>query len=247
VATLDDLLAGLRDAAGAEFAFALTRDGELVTRDAPRDMPEPGRTRLVRAALSLRRREVSALSLPRGELVPFGGPLPVDVSFAVAGDKLVCVVMTSSESRADARAAIEAALRTIDAPSTPPPKPAVRSVENSAPLLELRGTALLGRETLAAIELEVAQREAPLITLGPAPRLGRETLAAIDRDIDQHDAPQITVEVARKIGRETLAAIDKEVAVSGPPAEPAAIPPEVRRRTMPWVEMPLEKTNGETG
>ena len=258
--TLDDLLERLRDAAGAEFVFALTREGALVTRDAPKDMPESGRLILKNAAeVIVGRREVGFLGLPRREIVPYGGPAPVDIGFAVAASEVVvCVVMTTADKRGATRAVMESELPVIEAFLAPPDAP------NAAPHIEVRTSASLGRATLAAIELDTQQEnlpvitvgpapklgretlfaieldsirhDAPLITVGPAPKLGRETLAAIQVDEDKHEAPRIVVEPARKLGRETLAAIERDIAVEGPPLAKPQIPADVRRQTLPWIE-----------
>lgn len=226
--TLDELLERLRIAAGAEFAFALTRKGALVSRDAPQAMPEVGRMRLVRAAEATEPQKVVFVSLARGELVPYGGPWPIDVGVAVMGaTHLVCLAMTSADGRAAARAVLDAERGAVEAAL--------------GPTIEVRGPALLGQDSLAAIALDKLKGEAPKITIGPAPKLGRETLAAIEREVEPSDAPRISVEPARKLGRETLAAIEADIAVSGPPAEPPAIPPDVLRQTLPWIEPPAKK------
>ncbi|MRG93909.1 hypothetical protein [Polyangium spumosum] len=260
MSTLDDLLERLRIVAGAEFAFALTREGALVTRDAPREMPEIGRNKLARLADAVSdRRGVAATSLPRGELVPYGGQGPLEVCLAVAASKLVvCLALASAEGRPGARAAFEAELGAIEALLAPREEP------GAGPSIEVRGPAVLGQasmaaikldelvteapqitigpaprlgqETLAAIKLDELVTEAPQITIGPAPKLGRETLAAIEVDSDRHEGPQITVEPARKLGRETLAAIERDIVVSGPPAERPPIPLEILRRTLPWID-----------
>jgi len=226
--SLDDLLERLRSASGAEFAFALTRKGALTTRDAPQAMPEVGRMRLVRAADAMAPEEVVFVSLARGELVPYGGPWPIDVGLAVmGGSHLVCLAMTSADGRGVARAALEAERSAIEA--------------TLGPVIEVRGQAVLGQESLAAIALDKLKGEAPTITIGAAPTLGRETLAAIEVDASRTDAPRISVEPARKLGRETLAAIEADIAVSGPAAERPPIPPDLRRGTLPWIESPVKK------
>ncbi|HVY44407.1 MAG TPA: hypothetical protein VHB21_00955, partial [Minicystis sp.] len=69
---LDDIVDGIRARAGADFAFVLTRRGRLITVDAPREMPESGRMRLVRAARPLvGTSQTLQVSLARQELVPY--------------------------------------------------------------------------------------------------------------------------------------------------------------------------------
>ena len=50
MSTFELVVEQVRAVAGADFAFVLTRRGRLVTRDAPRDMPESGRDTIVEAA-----------------------------------------------------------------------------------------------------------------------------------------------------------------------------------------------------
>jgi len=258
--SLDDLVERVRQAASAEFAFALTREAALVTRDAPQLMPEAGRKFLAASAeVLIGKRDIGFLSMARGELVPYGGPGHVDIGFGVAAsERIICVVMTSSAMRNSVREVLENHLPVIEAFLAPPDAP------NAAPHIEVRAHALLGRETiaaidldtllgnaplitvgaapklgretLAAIELDSKQQDVPVITVSPAPKLGRETLAAIYVDEDKHEAPRIVVEPARKLGRESLAAIERDIAIEGPPLERPPIPPDVRRQTLPWID-----------
>lgn len=258
--TLDGLLDSLCEALAAEFAFALTRDGSLVTRNAPLEMPEIGRKRLaLEAETLLGKREIGFLAVPRKELVPYGGPGPVDVAYAVAASShVICVVSTTAASRDAVRVGMEERLPVIEAFLAPPDAP------HAAPHIEVKPVAPLGRETLAAIELDERQANAPTITVGPAPKLGRETLvaiemdsirhdapvitvgpapklgratlAAIELDEDKHEAPRIVVEPARKLGRETLAAIDREIKGESLPLPSPQIPAAIRRQTLPWIE-----------
>jgi hypothetical protein len=258
--SLDDLVERLRQAASAEFAFALTREGVLVTGDAPQAMPERGRKCLASSAeVLIGKRDIGFLSLLRSELVPYGGPGPIDIGFGVAAsERIVCVVMTNSGRRDAVRELLEQHLPIIEAFLAPPDAP------NAAPHIEIRKHAPLGRETIAAIELDTLLHDAPVITVGIAPKLGRETLAAIELDTlkesapvitvkpapplgretlaaiyvdeDKHEAPQIVAEPARRLGRETLAAIELDNAIEGPPIERPVIPPDVRRKTLPWIE-----------
>lgn len=102
-------------AAGADFAFVLTRRGRLVTRHAPRDMPQEGRGRIVEAALGLRSGgRLGHVELPREDLVPYGGAAPVEVYFGVAAEAILCVVMPSWADRAGVLPALEEGLRALD-------------------------------------------------------------------------------------------------------------------------------------
>lgn len=271
--TLDDLVERVRVAADAEFAFALAFDAALVTRDAPRQMPEIARKFLVSAAEDIvGKRAVGFLCLPRGDLVPYGGPGPVEIAFAVAASaRIICVVTTTSARRTYVRAAMEEHLPVVEAFLAPPDAP------DATPHIEVRAPVPLGEETQAAINLETLRQEMrvkmathtaklgmeaptgpiaapkrneqPTITVGPAPRLGRETLAAIQLEEDKHEAPRIAVEPARKLGRETLSAIKRDILVEGAPVEQPTIPQDLRRQTLPWID-PTQvprKTAEDTG
>ncbi|WP_437591431.1 hypothetical protein [Sorangium sp. So ce1000] len=102
-------------AAGADFAFVITRRGRLVTRRVPRDMPREGRSQIVEAALSLGEQgRLGCVELRREDLVPYGGAAPVDVYFGVAAEAILCVVMPTWADRRDVASAIEHGLRDMD-------------------------------------------------------------------------------------------------------------------------------------
>lgn len=102
-------------AAGADFAFVITRRGRLVTRRAPSDMPREGRGRIMDAALSLGdRSRLGHVEMPREELVPYGGAAPIDVYFGVAAEAILCVVMPTWADRHGVLPALEHGLRAID-------------------------------------------------------------------------------------------------------------------------------------
>lgn len=265
MSTLDDLIDRLCSEAGAEFAFALDADAKLVTRHAPERMPDVGRMRILYAAEALvGKREVGFLSVARGELVPYGGPGPVDLGFGVAASEwIVCVVMTTSDHRNSAKDALETHLPIIEAFLAPPDAPhaaphievrpnaflgtetlaaiSLDSLLADAPVITVGQTPKLGRETLAAIELDALQLKTPEVTIGPAPKLGRETLAAIELDADKHEAPRIVVEPVRRLGLETLHAIKRDILVEGPPVASPPIPQDLRRQTLPWIDPSLIK------
>jgi hypothetical protein len=126
VPTIDEVVERARDAAGADFAFLLTMKGRLVTRDAPRDMPEAGRRALVEAAgttatMTEQRgaagrgaSRVAELTLPRQELVPFGGAAPVDVFVAVACEQgILALVMSTWADKTAVFTAIDDALAAL--------------------------------------------------------------------------------------------------------------------------------------
>ncbi|XXY51304.1 hypothetical protein WME91_09190 [Sorangium sp. So ce269] len=115
MADLDAISDRTSVAAGADFAFVITRRGRLVTRGAPCDMPTEGRGRIIEAALRLGNRgRLGHVELPREHLVPYGGAAPVDVYFGVAGAAILCVVMPTWADRQGVLPALEHGLRAID-------------------------------------------------------------------------------------------------------------------------------------
>lgn len=112
VPSLDGAVETIREAAGADFAFVLTRRGRLVTRNAPKDMPESGRKQLIYAAdrLAQRGQSLTHVSLPREDLVPFGGAAPVDVYVAVQDEAVICLVLASWTDPCQVGPAVEAGL-----------------------------------------------------------------------------------------------------------------------------------------
>ncbi|XYH93206.1 hypothetical protein ACMHYB_35820 [Sorangium sp. So ce1128] len=115
MADLDAISDRTSVAAGADFAFVITRRGRLVTRGAPCDMPRAGRGRILEAALRLGSRgRLGHVELPREHLVPYGGAAPVDVYFGVASEAILCVVMPTWADRQGVLPALEHGLRAID-------------------------------------------------------------------------------------------------------------------------------------
>ena len=237
MSTFELVVEQVRGVAGADFAFVLTRRGRLVTRDAPRDMPEVGRAALMDAARTLERGAVGELTIPRQELVPFGGAAPVDVHFAVAADQaILCVVMSSWVGKSMVSRALHDGIAKIEAVIAASGREPIRRRKSVAPPPMNKTTAGLviaeGATTHAVRSLErppVIQRASsrpparprvsslPEISVGTT-ELGRESLAALDRETigDRRargrppSSPQISVSEG-ELGRESLAAIDSEV------------------------------------
>ncbi|MEP7120149.1 MAG: hypothetical protein ABJE95_04525 [Byssovorax sp.] len=234
MSTFELVVEQVRAVAGADFAFVLTRRGRLVTRDAPRDMPESGRETIVEAARTLDHGETGELTVPRQELVPYGGAAPIDVHFGVAADQaILCVVMSSWVGKAMVSEALKDGVAKIEAVIAASGREPMRRRKSQMPPPMDRATAGLvtasGATTHAARSLErspVIQRapsrppprlrvsSLPEITVGTTD-LGRESLAAIERELLDDatrgaSSPQITVDEA-ELGRESLAAIDREV------------------------------------
>lgn len=114
---LEDIVDAIRVASGADFAFVLTLLGRLVTSRAPREMPEIGRDKLCEEARRIAGEAgvIGLCSMPREELVPYGGAAPVDVYVGVAAEQaIVCVVMASWADQRAVSQALEAALEEIE-------------------------------------------------------------------------------------------------------------------------------------
>ncbi len=200
-----------------------------MTRDAPRDMPESGREAIVEAARTLGHGDVGEMTVPREELVPYGGAAPVDVHLGVAADQaILCVVMSSWVGKAMVSQALKDGVAKIEAVIAASGREPMRRRKSQLPPPMDRSTVGLvtvsGATTHATRSLErppVIQRapsrppprlrvsSLPEITVGTA-ELGRESLAALDREGRAPSAPQITLDEAT-LGRESLAAIDSEL------------------------------------
>lgn len=115
MSALDDIIDQIRDQAGADFAFILSRRARLVTRHAPENMPEEGRAALVAVAEPLLGSDRVALrTMPREALVPYGGAAPVDVFVGAREAAIVCVVMATWSDQSQVMAAIESGFASLD-------------------------------------------------------------------------------------------------------------------------------------
>jgi hypothetical protein len=231
VSPLDDLLERIRAATGAEFAFVLTRQGKLVTHDAPRDMPEAGRRRLVRAANHVAgTAAITSVSLPRGEIVPYGGPGLIDISLAVAADRaIVCVAMTAATGRPRAVAKLKEGIRPVESlvMQAVATRSGGRSKWNDVPAAITAEPAPPARAARPEIPEGAGKRRPgapkPRRAAGlvpPATGVDKAQPGAampVWRDPRAPDGPEIVVERARKVGRETLAAIEADLAAAGLP------------------------------
>jgi hypothetical protein len=214
VRTLEQIVEQIRSAAGADFAFVLSRKGRLCTRRAPQDMPELGRNRIVRAARPLLGTEhVAQMTMAREELVPYGGAAPVDVYIGVAAEQaIVCVVLASWADRIRVTPAIESGMELIE-PLLRRGLPVGR--RSSPDLGPAKGSPYVpGRATVPPpmpLPLPDIARyaSAPDILVSETP-LGRESLVDVMRDrLHGSSAPDISVGEA-PLGRESLAAVHRD-------------------------------------
>jgi len=219
VRTVEQIIEQIRAAAGGDFAFVLTRKGRLVTYRAPRDMPEVGRNRLVRAARPLLGTErVVAITLPREELVPFGGAAPVDVYLGVAAEQaIVCVVMASWADMQRAEPALVAGLRSIE----PLLRRGLPAGKRSGDVGPVKGSPYHGdRRTrppeslppeLMPPEVKLPRPESlPEIHIGEA-ELGRLSMIAIRHDVSPGgSSPEISFGDG-ELGRASMVAVGHEL------------------------------------
>ena len=218
--------------AGADFAFVLTRRGRLISRHAPQEMPQEGRSRIVEAALSLAEgARFGHLELPREDLVPYGGAAPVDVYFGAAAEMILCVVIPTWAAKEGAIPALEAGLRALEEIGQKDARPARK-----------RRSAVAGLASLAAgpPTRSRARPSLPDIRVGVA-SVGRETLVAIEADAREHARPGSAPDAVRvdlvSISRESLAdiaAAESRQATAGPRPSMPLIRPD--RLTQPYVE-----------
>lgn len=266
MSTIEEIVEQVRSAAGADFAFLLTLRGRLVTRDAPQDMPEAGRARLVTEALPLRgSSSFTELTMAREELVPYGGAAPIDVYLAVAVDKaILCVVLSTWSAKAPVGPAIEEGLHALGAvlgSETAVRPPRARRSEAPRPLSQppsstgaakaKRGAAALVSPAGKANGATQLLGQAPLIQ--DAPRRRRGGVGSHPEISDRDLTPEIDVKEGQ-LGRESLLALERE---GRPPlsSTPEMVRVELEsdeslmrltpdpgspRMTQPWVELPAD-------
>lgn len=236
MASLDSIVERVKKAAGADFAFVLTKRGKLVTHDAPRDMPEPGRARIVASVKSIAgKARVGVLSMAREELVPYGGAAPIDVYFAVADDgAILSVVMATWANQSPVAEAILDVLPLVGEKPLRRGKDGRKGRESVLPrsakpqrlgamagLLRLSGpvTTAPGLARGPVIQpftdgdARPRHESIPEIVVGTA-ALGRESIAAIEHAIPLgvgrgESSPDIQVGLA-SLGRESLLALEEE-------------------------------------
>jgi len=275
VPALDEVIDRIRDDAGADFAFVLTQRGRLVTKNAPRDMPEVGRAKLVGAAQALGGPgKVGELTMPRADLVRFGGAAPVDVFVALAAQAIVCVVMASWADKRPVLPAMDAGLTDLEellaeaqATRTKAPRGAAKASARKAAAAKPKAMSglvqLSGPSTSAAATLKKpptirvneappvgfsrAAESMPEVVIGTA-TLGRESLAAVELDGQSRgvtaSAPDVRVELV-SIGRDTELDLRQEEAkrmqsLAGSPIPDPLVAPAAHRLTQPWSEAPAD-------
>jgi hypothetical protein len=204
-------------------------------------MPEVGRNRLLRAAkLIIGTDHIEEITLPREELVPYGGAAPVDVYVGVIAEQaILCVVMATWAEKIRVQPAITAGMRTIE-PRLKRGMPATAR-RGGADLSPAKGSPWTGdRGTMAPPPPSVAppppsipppsavppsgQRparyeSAPEIHVSEA-QLGRMSMAAVRHEAPGSDSsPEITFSEAA-LGRQTMVAVhgsssSPEIVVTG--------------------------------
>ncbi len=213
--TLEQIVEQVRAAAGADFAFVLSRKGRLCTRRAPQDMPELGRNRILRAIRPLLgTNRITEVTMAREELVPYGGAAPVDVYVAVVAEQaVVCVVMASWADKLRVQPALESGMDLIE----PLLRRGLPSARRSPDLGPAKGSPYVPERAsapppppVAAPPLELTRYvSAPDILVSEA-ALGRESMIAVRRErLDAGSAPEISLGEA-PLGRESMIAVHHE-------------------------------------
>jgi hypothetical protein len=221
VRTVEQIVEQIRAASGADFAFVLTRKGRLVTYRAPRDMPEMGRNRLVRAARPIVGTDrVLELTVAREELVPYGGAAPVDVYLGVAAEQaIVCVVMATWADKLHVAPAIAAGLKAIEPLLRRGLPAAGRKAADVGPA---KGSPWVGDRRNNPTTMPPPPRA--LAPIAPLPRpdslpeihvgeveLGRLSMAAIRHDVEgSTSSPEITFGEG-ELGRHSMVAVRREL------------------------------------
>ncbi len=229
----------------------LSQAGLLVTHDAPRDMPDRGRMKILWACPAGKNGEVTHLEMPREDLVPYGGAAPVDVFAVRVEDTAILVAVLSTwNDKGHVVLALTSGAATLGemirkARRARAQKSAVKKVEArkagavtmpGAGARKERTSALPGaprrertsslprapKETVAPKKARPRTGSEPEITVGEAP-VGRETLIAIEATRPRAGSePEITVGEA-PVGRETLYAIEAALPRAAPGPAPEAM------------------------
>jgi hypothetical protein len=214
VRTVEQIVEQIRSFSGADFAFVLTRKGRLVTHRAPREMPEEGRNRLVRTAKPLiGTYGIAEITVPREDLVPYGGAAPVDVYMGVAAEQaIVCVVMATWADKMRVGPALAAGLKAIE----PLLKRGLPSVKRPGDVGPAKGSPFLGdRRTrpppaFSRVPLIPRVASAPEIHVGEA-ELGRMSAAAIRHEVEATPSSPEIVYGEATLGQKSLAAVQREI------------------------------------
>lgn len=236
MASLDEIIDHVREDAGADFAFVLTRRGRLVTRNAPTDMPERGRSAIVHLAeeLLVNRRAFAHTELPREWLVPFGGAAPVDVYVAAREEAIVCVVMATFRQQTRVGPAVAEGIRALDELLDQNDRRARRRGQKAKPSSPKAGSSKGRRSTgthdgPSSLDFDdVSARQESLRRRGTAP-----FLEPYQPEVREEEPPPEIVVTEAKVGRMTMAAI--EVDAEGPEIVYGFAP--IGRATIAEIEM----------
>jgi hypothetical protein len=255
VSSIEDAVERMRASAGADFAFVLTQRGRLVTRKAPQDMPLAGRDQIVAASRAIGpEAAVACVTMPRQDLVPYGGAAPVDVYVGVAAKQaIVAVVMATWGDKRDTIPATERGIAELEAliaagaprPAAPAPaREALPETKRSA-----RGTGKKGGARPSRPPPPSGKKKGTSTPLGALDGLLRLSAAA-SRSVAGRPAPkskrgksgpEILVDVT-SLGRDSLVEIHREAQHPTPqPDVPGVgIAFDEARVTRPWVESPVD-------
>ncbi|MFO0593484.1 MAG: hypothetical protein U0441_38440 [Polyangiaceae bacterium] len=199
--------------AGADFGFVLSQAGLLVTRDAPRDMPDRGRQRILWACPP-GSSQIAHVEMPREDLVPYGGAAPIDVFAIRVEDTAILVVVVSSWND---KSNVVLALTT-----------------GASALGDMIRNAKEARAQKASIKPEPARRERPAV-LPAEPPARRERTSAAPKDPVRRERTSALPAESRRERTSALPAESRRERTSALPAESrrertSAAPKEPARR-----------------
>ena len=217
----------------------LSQAGLLVTHDAPRDMPDRGRMKILWACPAGKNDEVTHLEMPREDLVPYGGAAPVDVFAVRVEDTAILVAVLSTWND---KSHVVLALTTGAATLGEMIRKARRARAQKSP-----GKKVEARKAGAVTMPGPGARKERTSALPGAPRRDRtsslpkapkEAAAPKKARPRAGSEPEITVGEA-SVGRETLYAIEAALPRAAPGPAPEAVRVQldsVGRETMLEIE-----------
>jgi len=214
----------------------LSQAGLLVTKDAPKDMPDRGRTKILWACPS-GKSDIVHLEMPREDLVPFGGAAPIDVFAVRVEDAAILVaVMASWNDKSNVLLALAGGASSLQdmirsAKRVRAQKVAAKGAEASSQAVLVAPPAepgRKGRERSSAVPAEPARRER---TSGaPAEPHRRERTSAVPAETGRRHRTSVAPPAEPHRRERTSVA---------PPAEPhrrertSAVPAEAKRDRAP--------------
>lgn len=181
---LHDIARHVATTAGADFAFVLSQAGLLVTRDAPKDMPDRGRQKILWACPA-GKSDIVHMEMPREDLVPYGGAAPVDVFAVRVEDAAILVaVMASWNDKSHVLLAIAAGAASLQ-----------EMIRDAKRVRAQKNAKAEAADRAAALPPEPAPRERPAFV--PVESKGRERKSVVPAEPKAKDRTSATPNDAR--------------------------------------------------